>query len=148
MSRMLLDGFFDGVQDGKKWRVYLKPFSCGPPTWHTHIHTIHTYTNTHTPTITSGKNATRSFRLIIIEPSGVQCPPGPIVHQYLGCICISVELSVSDSLLRKCICICLNLGARPPARNPNVRRSIMLTVGLFPVFFKYLSHRQRRLRCG
>ena len=30
---------FNYLQDGEKWRIYLKPFSCDPPTSHKDGHT-------------------------------------------------------------------------------------------------------------
>ena len=53
-SPNMLLNVFCGRQDGKKWRIYLKSFSGGPLTWHTHIHTY-----IHTTTTAIGENATR-----------------------------------------------------------------------------------------
>ena len=39
-ARRCMD-FSYGLQDGEEWRIYLKPFSCGPPT-------RNTYTDGHT----------------------------------------------------------------------------------------------------
>ena len=54
------------AQVEKKTRLYLKPFSCGPQTWHrqTDRHT-HTHTHGHT-TITQGEMQCVAFYLKII----------------------------------------------------------------------------------
>ena len=57
---MSLDGGLMAFMMVKQWRIYLKPFSCGPKMRRSNGR-MHTHTNTHTPTHTPTHTRTHTY---------------------------------------------------------------------------------------